>query len=187
MQRHRDTEKSDGMFGTLIIQLPSEYSGGQLMVYHKSESMEFDFSGPEGYNNFNYAAFYADCQHEIKPVTKGHRLCLIYNLVYRESDYCPVPTDNQESISDIVSAIEEWNNDYRSGPLMMTYLLEHQYCEASLSFELLKNTDQAVGDVLIQAQQEIEFDLYLANVKISQNWSADYIASLTGNIFPCLL
>ena len=74
LQCHRDTEKSDGMFGTLVVQLPSNYSGGQLVVSHHSESKVFDFSGPTGWSGFRYAAFYADCQHEIRPVINGHRL-----------------------------------------------------------------------------------------------------------------
>ena len=28
-----------------------------------------------------FAAFYADCLHEVLPITSGHRLALIYNLV----------------------------------------------------------------------------------------------------------
>ena len=32
---HRDTEKEDKMFATLIIQLPTEHEGGQLLVKHK--------------------------------------------------------------------------------------------------------------------------------------------------------
>lgn len=175
MQLHRDTEKSEGMFGTLIIQLPSNYSGGQLAVYHQSKSMEFDFGGPAGYNNFHYAAFYADCQHEIKPVTEGHRLCLIYNLLYRGSGECPAPDNSQ--FSTIVSSMREWSES-PDDPLMMTYLLEHKYCEYSLSFQLLKNKDRAVADILTLARKEVEFDLYLAQVILVQNWSAnedDYI------------
>ena len=162
------------MFGTLVIQLPSNYTGGEVAVYHQSKSMKFDFGGLVGCNNFHYAAFYADCQHEIKPVTKGYRLCLIYNLVYSGSDKCPVPADNQQMVSDIISSMVEWNGSthLEGCPPMMTYLLEHQYCDASLSFKLLKNGDRAVADVLIQAKNEVEFDLYLAKVDIEQNWSA---------------
>lgn len=31
---HRDTEKERGMFGTLLVQLPSVYSGGTLILRH---------------------------------------------------------------------------------------------------------------------------------------------------------
>ena len=78
-QVHRDTEKVDGMFGTLVIQLPSDYSGGELIVKHRGEEKVFSFSGLQGSTNFHIAAFYADCQHEIKKVTAGNRLCLVYN------------------------------------------------------------------------------------------------------------
>ncbi len=32
---HRDTEKEQGMFGTLVLQLPSSYTGGALVVRHE--------------------------------------------------------------------------------------------------------------------------------------------------------
>ena len=31
---HRDSEKEDGMFGTLVVVLPSQYTGGSLVVEH---------------------------------------------------------------------------------------------------------------------------------------------------------
>ncbi len=164
------------MFGTLVIQLPSHYSGGELIVYHRSKSECFDFSGAESCADFYYAAFYADCQHEIKPVTKGFRLCLIYNLIYHSVDCCPTPENNEESVSTIVSAMKQWSKDVNSinQHPMIAFLLEHQYCEASLSFESLKNGDRAVADVLTHAQEEESFDMFVANIRVNQNWSASH-------------
>ena len=157
-----------------MIQLPSDYDGGQLTVFHRGKQTEYNFSGPEACYKFYYAAFYADCQHEIKPVTKGYRLCLIYNLLYRGVDVCPAPADNEKQVSAIVSAMTAWNEDAASddSPEMMTYMLEHKYCEASLSFELLKNGDRAVAEVLIQAKVRGNFDLCIGNVHLTENWSA---------------
>ena len=45
----------------------------------------------------------------------------------------------------------------------MTYLPEHQYCNASLSFQLLKKSDRAVADVLSQAKKEVN-DLHVVKV-----------------------
>ncbi|KAJ7597569.1 hypothetical protein C8J56DRAFT_323054 [Mycena floridula] len=42
--RHQDTGKSPGMFATVIIILPSLYSGGQVHVSHSTASETFDFS-----------------------------------------------------------------------------------------------------------------------------------------------
>ena len=173
LQCHRDTEKSEGMFGTLVVQLPSNYSGGQLVVYHQSKSKEFDFGGPLGCSNIHYAAFYADCKHEIKPVTSGYRLCLIYNLVYKGPGDCPVPAYNQEIVSAVASSMRRWGEDVKEGLPMLAYMLEHQYCEASLSFKWLKNSDRAVADILSQSKREEEFDVYLGTVKVTDNWESN--------------
>ena len=164
------------MFGTLVIQLPSNYTGGKLIVYHQGKKSEFDYGGLDCCSNCYFMSFYADCQHEVEKVTKGYRLCLIYNLMYRGLDECPAPADNQKQVSAIVSAMKEWGEDIESEdcPYMMTYLLEHKYCEASLSFKFLKNGDRAVADVLAQAKAEVDFDLYVGNVSIKELWSAEY-------------
>jgi hypothetical protein len=41
-KKHRDTEKADGMFGTLVVQLPSTYTGGAFTVTHGSKTKEID-------------------------------------------------------------------------------------------------------------------------------------------------
>ena len=98
----------------------------------------------------------------------------MYNLVYTGSSDCPVPEDNEEIVSSLVSAMKEWSAHTDSGecPPMMCYMLEHEYCEASLSFELLKNTDRAVAIVLKQARKEVDFDLYVGQINLTENWSA---------------
>ena len=141
------------MFGTMVLQLPSDYTGGQLLVAHHGKEEVFDFSGLQGCMTCHYAAFYADCIHEVKMVINGYRLCLIYNLVCKGSGPIPLPVDNQAHVDKVVSSIVQWNEEASNaqGPVMMAYLLEHKYCETSLSFKGLKNADRAVGDVLVCA------------------------------------
>ena len=164
------------MFGTLVIQLPSHYSGGKLIVYHQGKKSEFDYSGPDCCSNCYFTSFYADCQHEVEKVTKGYRLCLIYNLMYQGLDECPTPADNQAQVSAIVSAMKQWQEDVdsRDCPTAMIYLMEHKYCEASLSFQLLKNGDRAVAEVLTQAKAEVDFDFYVGHIKVTEHWAAEY-------------
>ena len=162
------------MFGTLIVQLPSVYDGGQLVVKHLTEKKEFDFSGSDNSSDFHYAAFYADCIHEIKPVTQGYRLCLVYNLIYKGLGVCPAPVDHQQQVKEIVLAMNDWNNDNLNNcPLMMAYVLEHQYPKSSTSFRLLKRADKAMADVLMEASRKGHFDLSLTTVEASQIWTAD--------------
>ena len=42
---HRDTEREPGMFGSLIVSLPSRHEGGRLIVQHLGERLEVDFGG----------------------------------------------------------------------------------------------------------------------------------------------
>ena len=174
MQRHQDTEKANGTFGTLVIQLPSDYSGGQLVVSHDGKEKIFDFSGMKGCTNFNYAAFYADCQHELIKVTKGYRFCLIYNLVYSGTGSLPAPMKSSLVVGQLSQAMQLWNDEasQHKGPPTMAYILKHKYCEANLSFKDLKNVDWGVGDVLAKACLEANFDFYLAHVIRREMWRA---------------
>ena len=160
------------MFATLVIQLPSDYSGGHLAVYHQSETKTFNFSGAAGRTSFHYSAFYADCQHEIKPVTKGYRLCLVYNLVYTGPGDSPAPSDNQKVVSKFVSSMKEWTEAADAEYPLMAYMLQHKYSRAGLSFKSLKNSDRAVADILTLAKREVQFDLFVANIHLEENWSA---------------
>lgn len=36
-------------------------------------------------SELSYAAFYADCEHEVLPVRQGNRVCLVYNLIHNRS------------------------------------------------------------------------------------------------------
>ena len=79
-QAHRDTEKAGGMFGTLVMVLPSAHRGGELVVRHAGREVVVDLSGGE-VSEIAFAAFYADCEHEVRPIASGHRVCLIFNLI----------------------------------------------------------------------------------------------------------
>ena len=75
---HRDTEKTPGMFATLVIVLPSISTGGDLVVQHKGREVRLDLRCTDP-SETSFAAFYADCVHEVLPVTDGCRLALVYN------------------------------------------------------------------------------------------------------------
>ena len=82
---HRDGEKLDRMVATLVIGLPSVHAGGELIVSHDGTEHEIAFTGAASGHELSFAAFYADCQHEIRPVRSGYRLCLAYNMTLAES------------------------------------------------------------------------------------------------------
>ncbi|KAL6064904.1 Fe2OG dioxygenase domain-containing protein [Balamuthia mandrillaris] len=118
---HVDTPRGDGMFGSLVVCLPTCFQGGELVVRQAPSEVVFDLAsttmgsaageqlvGDDGGReakqtqqlsepeceakrpqpkeahhercSVKWAAFYADCEHEILPVTAGHRITLTYNL-----------------------------------------------------------------------------------------------------------
>jgi hypothetical protein len=74
---HQDSEKDDAMVGTLVVTLPSSYTGGELMVGHNAEWKAYRGSK----TTLSLVAFYADCQHEVLRVKSGYRVTLTYNLL----------------------------------------------------------------------------------------------------------
>src|SRR3954454_4560605 len=87
---HRDTEKADGMFATLVLVLPSTHTGGELVVRHKGREIVLDLRRQDP-GEVGFAAFYADCVHELLPVAEGHRLTLVYNLIRQGQGRPPEP------------------------------------------------------------------------------------------------
>lgn len=69
---HRDSEKDDGMVASLIIVLPNAFNGGELTV-RQSASRVRQFQFPEAASGLgiSYAAFYADCEHEVSKLSSG--------------------------------------------------------------------------------------------------------------------
>eukprot|EP00803_Ostreobium_quekettii_P000681 evm.model.scf_314EXC.6 EVM.evm.TU.scf_314EXC.6 scf_314EXC:28582-31329(-) len=143
---HRDTEKEEGMFGTLIVQLQAGHEGGALVVTHKGESKTFAFADGSEEGVF-YAAFFADCEHKLEKVTSGHRLCLVYNLVRTTNGPAPQPADFTSARAAVLKAVRKWEAD-PSAPEKVALQLEHSYTPTNLSFRGLKGRDRSVVDVL---------------------------------------
>ena len=103
---HRDTEKAAGMFGTLVIVLPSIYTGGELVVRHGGREAKLDMRR-EDPCEAAFAAFYADCLHEVLPIASGCRLTLIYNLL-RKGGPLPEPPDYRAEQDRVSGLLRQW-------------------------------------------------------------------------------
>lgn len=109
---HKDTEKTAGMFGSLVVTLPSTFAGGELIVHHQGMSKQFTVDNPSF--SMSYVAFFADCKHEIMPVRSGYRLALVYNLVSLGLGPLPSPASN-ESVRSAIECIKKWKESTASG------------------------------------------------------------------------
>ncbi|KAG8916758.1 hypothetical protein FRC02_003604, partial [Tulasnella sp. 418] len=106
---HADTPRGEGMFASLVLILPSHFSGGELILRKRSprqsgsasDTQESENSGPfidvEEHSfgcgdptQLKWVAFFSDIEHEIKPVTDGSRITVTYNL-FNEEVVLPIP------------------------------------------------------------------------------------------------
>jgi hypothetical protein len=177
---HRDTEKAPGMFATLVLALPSQSTGGELVVRHKNEEVKLDLAGDEP-SELAYAAFYADCVHEVLPVTAGYRATLIYNIVRDGKGATPTPPSYERETARATALLKGWAKGRDKAdagtPEKVIYPLEHAYTPAELDFTRLKGADAAAASLLESAASQAGCDLHLALVSIEESGSAQYLGS----------
>ncbi|KAL2222651.1 hypothetical protein M432DRAFT_595402 [Thermoascus aurantiacus ATCC 26904] len=82
-RKHVDTPRSSSQIGLLVVCLPCQFKGEDLIVRHNGKQVTFDWS-TESASTIQWAAFYSDCEHEITTVTEGDRITLTYNLYVTE-------------------------------------------------------------------------------------------------------
>lgn len=61
---YNSTEKDPGMFGTLVICLPSEHTGGTVCLQHGGKSLELSTAPTSAYGYY-CLAWYTDVTHEV--------------------------------------------------------------------------------------------------------------------------
>jgi 2OG-Fe(II) oxygenase superfamily len=149
---HRDTEKEDGMFGTLVIQLPSIFTGGDFSVQHEGESKTFALSENSD-DELKYIAFFADCLHKLHTVTSGTRICLVYNLVAGEKSGSQSLSfsNNLATESKLRSFGDEWKAN-PDGRTKLGYHLGHKYTPKSFSISSMKGRDNILVQMLLAAK-----------------------------------
>ncbi|KAK0524960.1 hypothetical protein OC842_005663 [Tilletia horrida] len=132
--KHRDTEKEDGMFATMVIQLPSQHEGGSLVVYKDEDSTptKHDFGAASGSAGFkcHYAVHYADAEHALTPITSGYRLALVYSICWPTACSTPAPSSGLDP--DAKQQIADCLNDISLDGRSFHYFLEHAYTQKSM-------------------------------------------------------
>ncbi len=169
---HRDGEKLDRMVATLVVGLPAVHTGGELIVRHDGHQRTIRYRGAAAGTELSYAAFYADCEHEVRPVQSGYRLCLTYNLTLaagRGKKGLTAPAYG-ETIAELGRRLATWCESPDAGKLAVT--LEHRYSQKGLSCDMLKGVDRARAQVLFQAAAQAGCVAHLALVTLWQSGEA---------------
>ena len=172
---HQDSEKDDSMVGTLVVTLPSSYTGGELMVGHNEKWKAYRGS----MTALSLVAFYADCRHEVLKVTSGYRITLTYNLLLHGN------TSRQEGDDGTVTELADLLREHFSTPVpryyggppadppnRLVYLLDHEYTPRALRWSRLKSADASRVSSLREAANRVGCEAILALADIKTTHSA---------------
>lgn len=173
---HQDSQKDDAMIATLVVMLPSTHTGGELVIHHVGEATPYRGSTTK----LCLVAFYADCRHEVRPVTSGSRVVLTYDLLLH-GDAQHRATD-EATVGEVAACLEEYfttpvHHPYRNAPAQpphrLAFLLDHEYTEHSLDWPRLKGSDSTRAALLRAAAQAADCDVVLALTEIQETWDAE--------------
>lgn len=179
------TEKAPGMFGTLMIFLPSLYTGGVVQLSHAGSKKHFDFGGPTSAVNTSYAAWYTDILHSVSPVTSGYRFALAYNMIHTSPAAAPQLPNITAQIEGLRLVLRAWirSADDLKGPGLICWMLNHQYSEQALNSQkigALKGVDKHRGQILLDLAKELGFEFYLAQVEYQKTGTVEPDHSYVG-------
>ena len=175
------------MFGSLVVCLPTQFSGGALAARYGDQVVIFDWSSlpDDPLSEVCWAAYFSDVEHEILPVTSGHCLTLTYNLYAIQERLHSVPSGSP-FYSCLQRAISTPHFMRDGGCLVFD--CEHLYAYTSL------NEKEQLSHVLKGADYLIFSTANMLNLKVtikpvspraSRPWSdwPDYTSLLP--YFPC--
>ena len=169
---HVDNPSDHNMIGTLVICLPSLHKGGELLVNHDSLQHVFDFSKHStDTSRIQWAAFYSDCIHEVKPIVEGHRVTITYSIIALEwppsyhqytSRYTgpdnavslqehfecsgESPSLTTKALANVKVELENIQSKTKRSPSKVGFLLKHKYTTKGLQPHLLKGEDKGLNE-----------------------------------------
>lgn len=162
---HVDTEKVDTMFATIVIVLPSPFTGGAAHLSHGSLSETYDCSAISALQT-TVLSWYTDVTHAIKPITSGYRLALSYNVYHTTNTLRPSLPDTHSAVENLRRVLLSWKQTNGPGaPRKIIYLLDHKYSQANLKGSALKGLDAHKLAILQALAKELDFRLGLANLE----------------------
>ncbi len=119
---------------------------------------------------------FSDVTHEVKPVLKGRRLVLTYNLIHTAMESKELAANSNLGMVKLKRILSKWEESFDTFPELPTslaLLLDHQYTDASLCFDGLKGHDQLVGAHLRNCGSQVGFSVYLASFDMSVEGGCD--------------
>ena len=171
---HQDTEKHAGMVATLVLVWPSPHIGGELRIRHTLHEVGFASQHVQA-DALRWFAFYADCRHEVLPVSDGTRVTLTFDLVLPQHALHTLPGVVYPPLESALRA--HFFPEQRPPTKPLVLLLDHEYSEHGLSWLLIKGDDRPRVTALRAAAQSLGLTIHLALAEVREVWSAEPVGN----------
>jgi hypothetical protein len=184
---HKDTQRSETHFASLIVFLPSVYTGGELLVRHLDREHSFfsslSLTKEQGKPlHCTWVAFFTDCNHEVLPMIDGCRIALAFNIhrKHRESPIPAIPTETADDklgqhLYETFYAMKSNLIDHKK----LGYVLQHHYTKCGLHFDNLKGNDLELYKLLRMLRNKYTVKIKLIHTTVeevyggSKQWTKD--------------
>ena len=145
--------------------LPGSAKGGALVIEHAGSKVTYRPSD----KLLTFAAFYADCRHEVRPVRSGYRVVLTYSLMLAGDVTGAAASVAPPVIDELGRCLAEHFNQERR----LVYLLDHQYTPRGLHWSRLKGVDAVRVAALSAAARAADCEMVLALAEVQETWSCE--------------
>ncbi|KDO33433.1 hypothetical protein SPRG_02240 [Saprolegnia parasitica CBS 223.65] len=166
-------QRSPTTFGTLLIALPSQVEGGGVAFSLDGKALDWTELTCATLTRFTFAAATLGAAISTTPVTSGHRVLAVYNLVYANEplEWLPPPTRMDDAIALLVAAATSPSSPKYN---VLGYHLQRG-CYAT-SFDDLGGRDLAFAQALVASNV---YDVALATFQEPSAQQSICVASAT--------
>ncbi|KAI0800543.1 hypothetical protein C8Q74DRAFT_1237196 [Fomes fomentarius] len=164
--------QSAAVLATVIIVLPSEFSGGALSVKYGDRLETYDYS-TSSLTDTTVLCWGAGATPELAVITEGHQLALCYNVIHTADCLVPRLSSQDEIVSRLRQTMDEWNaarGKEADLPTKLVFLLNNKYPKDSdLRHDMLTNEDARLVALLHNVGKLHGFTLGLAQLTCIQS------------------
>jgi hypothetical protein len=184
------------MFGSLVIAYPTPHVGGVLRFTKDDKSWSLDSGADltaQQEPSIAYAVFFSDTDHEVLPVTSGHRVTVTYNLYLAsatgeesvDSTAVSQMAENEVALATILESLLA-KDDFLPRGGLMGFGLQYQYAvvahgEVQDILERLKGVDAAVLSACRQLQLGVQ--IKAVGKTGSHEWLVDEVPRMDSSYY----
>jgi len=150
--RHKDTPRTANLVGTLVVGLPIAHEGGQFEIVDGGSMREIDWSGTPKPNEARWVALFSDLDHEVKAVTSGSRVTLVYSLSRSSRPRADEMRDGL--LAELRQAVAQLPASNRELLIPCTRLIVTDGKQPQ-SIDTLRGTDREIADTFVEAGFEV--------------------------------